>query len=170
MLSRRALPLAAIACLLVAAVACGGGQAKVARSAQYKADTTVIFKAVVDAAGQKYKVDKADAPSLTLVTIARWYEPEGNLEDMDASGEAAQLQDGSVLLRFLIRVTPGAVDGAYKVDVVPQIQQMRSGYAQPVELKPDDMAVPGWVHGKTDDLYETIYTSLKTYAVTTTGS
>jgi hypothetical protein len=170
MLIRRALPLvAALACLLVAA-ACGGGQAKVARTAQYKADTTVIFTAVVDAAGQKYKVDKADAPSLTLVTVPRWYEPEGNLEDMDASGEAAQLQDGSLLLRWLIRVTPGAVDGAFKVEVVPQMQQMRSGYAKPVELKADDLSVPGWVHGKTDDLYETIYASLKTYAVTTTGT
>lgn len=170
MLSRRLLPLAALALAALALVACGGGQAKVARTAQYKADTTTIFKAVVDAAGQKYKVDKADAPTLTLVTVPRWYEKEGNLEDMDASGNAAMLEDGSVLLRWLITVTPGAVEGAFKVEVVPQMQQMRSGYAQPVELKPDDISVPGWVEGKTDDLYETIYASLKTYAVTTTGT
>ena len=45
------------------------------------------------------------------------------------------------------------------------MQQRREGYAAPIELKEDDMAVPGWVHGKTDDLYEMIYASLKTYAV-----
>lgn len=164
MLSRRALPLV-VAATFVALAACGGGQAKVARSAQYKTDATVVFKAVVDAAGQKYKVDRADAPSGVVLTVARWYEPEGNLEDMDASGDAAQLQDGSVLLRYEIRVVPGVVEGAFKVDVIPQVAVMRTGYARPVDLKPDDLAVPGWVHGKTDALYETIYASLKTYAV-----
>lgn len=167
MLSRRALPLVALALLLVA---CGGGQAKVARTAQYKTDTGTIFKAVVDAAGKKHKVERADAPSLTLVTVPRWYEPDGNFEDMDATGEAAMLQDGSILLRYLIQVVPGTVEGTFQVQVTPQMRQMRSGYAAPVELKADDLAVPGWVHGKTDDLYETIYTSLQPYVATTTGT
>ena len=51
-----------------------------------------------------------------------------------------------------------------------RLLQPGSGYAQPVELKADDISVPGWVEGKSDDLYETIYASLKTYAVTTTGT
>ena len=165
MLTRRSLPLVAFALFAFVAAACGGGQAKAARNAQYKTDSSTIFKAVVDATGQKYKVDKADAPTLTLVTVARWYEPEGNLEDMDASGDAAMLQDGSILLRYLVRVVPGATEGSFKVEVTPQVKQMRTGYAQPMDLKPDDISIPGWVEGKTDDLYETIHASLKVYAV-----
>lgn len=167
MLSRRALPFVAFVLLLVA---CGGGQTKVARTAQYKVDATTIFKAMVDATGQKHKVERADAPTLTLVTVPRWYEPDGNFEDMDASGNAAMIQDGSILLMYEVRATPGAAEGTYKVDVIPHIRARRSGYAQPVDLKPDDLSVPGWVHGKTDDLYETIYASLKTYAVVSTGT
>lgn len=168
MLSRRALPLLAFA--LAALVACGGGQTKAARTAQYKTDSTTIFKAVVDATGQKYKVDRADAPTLTLVTVPRWYEPEGNLEDMDASGDAAMVQDGSIFLMYEVRVVPGTAEGTFKVDVIPHIRARRTGYAQPIDLAPDDLSVPGWVHGKTDNLYETIYASLKTYAVVTTGT
>ncbi len=165
MLRRRALPLVALGLLLVA---CGGGQAKVARTAQYKTDTTTIFKAVVDAAGKKHKVERADAPSLTLVTVPRWFEPDGTYAAKDADG-GAMLQDGAILLRYLIQVVPGATEGTFQVQVTPQMRQVRSGFA-PTELKADDLSVPGWVHGKTDDLYETIYTSLQPYVVTTAGT
>lgn len=168
MLSRRALPVVAFA--IAALVACGGGQSKAARTAQYKTDSRTIFKAVVDATGQKHKVDRADAPTLTLLTVPRWYESDGTAESMDASGERAMLQDGSIFLLYEVRVVPGTVDGAFKVDVIPHIRQVKTGYAAPIDLKPDDLQVPGWVHGKTDDLYETIYASLKTYAVVTTGT
>jgi hypothetical protein len=67
-------------------------------------------------------------------------------------------------------VVPGAAPDTFKVEVTPQMQQRREGYAAPIELKEDDLSVPGWVHGKTDDLYETIYTSLKTYAVAAPAS
>lgn len=167
MLSRRALPLVALALLLVA---CGGGQAKVARTAQYKTDANTVFKAVVDATGQKHKVERADAPSLMLVTVPRWYEADGTYAPMDASGEGAMLQDKAILLMYEVRVVQGAVDGTFQVNVIPHIRQKRSGYSALVDLAPDDMAVPGWVHGKTDLLYETIYASLKPYAVTAPGA
>jgi hypothetical protein len=163
MLTRRSLPLVALV-LTLAIAACGGGT-KAARTAQYKADSTTIFKAVVDATGQKYKVERADAPSLTLITVPRWFEPDGTYEDQNYAGNGVEIQDGSILLRYLIRVLPGAAPDTFKVEVTPQMQQRREGYAAPIELKEDDMAVPGWVHGKTDDLYEMIYASLKTYAV-----
>ncbi len=167
MLSRRRLSLLAVTALLalVTAAACGGGQAKSARAARYKADTTVVFKAVVDAVNIKHKVERADAPTGVVLTVPRWHEPEGNYEDMDASGNAAMLQDGSVLLRFEVRVVTGTNPGELAVEVIPHVAQMRSGYARPVDLKPGDLAIPGWVEGKTDDLYVNINAKLKAYEV-----
>lgn len=166
MLSRRRFALVAVTALVaLVTAACGGGQAKSARSARYKADTTVVFKAVVDAVSVKHKVERADAPTGVVITVPRWYEPEGNLEDMDASGDAAMLQDGSILLRYEIRVVNGTNPGELAVDVIPHVAQMRTGYARPLELKPGDLAIPGWVEGKTDDLYVNINAGLKAYEV-----
>ncbi len=167
MLSRRCFSRHAASALvvLVALAACGpsSGQVKTARSARYKTDANVVFKAVVDATGLKHKVERADAPTGVVVTVPRWYEPEGNAEDMDATGNAAQLQDGSVLIRFELRVAGG--NGEFQVEIIPHVSVMRSGYARPVDLAPDDLAIPGWVHGKTDDLYLTIYEGLKAYEI-----
>jgi hypothetical protein len=150
--------------LALALAACGGSsQVKAARAARYKADATVIFAAVVDATGEKYKVERADAPSGTLVTVARWYEYDGHLEDMDASGERAMLEDNDYLVGFLVQVV--GANGEFQVQVTPRVAQMRSGYAKPVDLKPDDLAMPGWVIGRTDDLYVKIYEKLKAYEV-----
>src|SRR5690349_426706 len=151
MFTRRSLPLVALVLAAAFAVAaCGGGQTKASRTAQYKTDSTTIFKAVIDATGQKYKVERADAPSLTLVTVPRWYEPDGTLEDQNYAGNGVEIEDGSILLRYLVRVVPGAAPDTFKVEVTPQMQQRREGYAAPIELKEDDLQVPGWVHGKTD--------------------
>lgn len=157
----------AVVTLALAVAACGpsAGQVKTAREARYQTEPNVAFTAVMDAVTARYKVDRAAAATGELLTVARWYEPEGNLEDRDASGSAAQLQDGSVLLRFHVRVVVEAGAGAVQVVVTPQAAVMRTGYAQPVALAPDDLALPGWVHGKTDDLYLAIYAKLKTYEI-----
>ncbi|MBE7450708.1 MAG: hypothetical protein HS111_17970 [Kofleriaceae bacterium] len=167
MLSRRPAVAAAVAVVALAAlvslVGCGGGQTKAARTARYRAEATVVFAAVIQAVGVKNKVERADAPSGVVLTVPRWFRPQGTYSMADATGEQYMLEDGSILLRHEIRVVGG--DGEYKVEVIPHIAQMRSGYAQPIPLKPDDLAVPGWVHGRTDSLYLEIYERLKEYEV-----
>jgi hypothetical protein len=136
---------------------------KTARSASYRTDANTVFRAVVSVVGQKYKVINADAAAGMLRTEDRWYEKDGSYEDKGANEDSVLAEDGSIVMYYLVKLAGGPTE--YKVEVIPMVAQVRNGYAAPVQLKPDDLAMPGFVHGKTDDLYVAIYESLKLYAV-----
>lgn len=145
--------------------ACGpsSGQVKAAREASYRTDADTVFRAVVQQVGKKYKVINADAASGMLRTEDRWYEKDGTYEDKKANGGEI-VEDGSVVMHYLVKLAGGPAE--YKIEVIPMVAQMRNGYAAPVKLAPDDLQMPGWVIGKTDDLYLSIHESLKLYATT----
>lgn len=147
--------------LLLVIAACGPSAAQGARTAHYRADPTVAFRHVVDVIADKYKIARADAGAGIIATEARWYEPDGTYEDQAHSGNGVMGQDGSILLAYEVRLVP--LEGAFTVSVTPHAQQIRSGYAAPFPLKADDPAMPGWVEGKTDDLYVRINTRLKNF-------
>lgn len=145
-------------------VACGpsSGQVKTARDASYRTDADTVFRAVVQQVSKKYKVINADAAQGMLRTEDRWYEKDGTYEDKKAN-DGVIGEDGTIVMHYLVKLAGGPSE--YKVEVIPMVAQVRNGYAAPVKLKPDDIAMPGWVIGKTDDLYLSIYESLKLYAV-----
>lgn len=146
--------------------ACGpsAGQVKAAREARYDAELSVAFKAVVDAvSGEKYKVVQADAATGAVVTEPRWYEPDGTFEDKSADGSSAMLEHGSVMLAYEIRLY--GENNLWQVAVIPRAQQYREGSPMPHALPPDDPGMPGWVIGKTDELYLAIHAKLKPYQV-----
>lgn len=147
------------------ASACGpsSGQVKTARTATYRADADTVFRAVVAAVAKDYKVINADAPGGILRTQDRWYEQDGTYEDKGAKDDSVIVQDGSIVMHYIVKLAGGPTD--YQVEVVAMVAQVRSGYAAPVQLKPDDVGYPGWVIGKTDNLYLAIHESLKPYAV-----
>jgi hypothetical protein len=164
MLSLRRFLLATIASLALASVACGpsSGQVKTARSASYKTDADTVFKAVVSVVGRKYKVINADAASGMLRTEDAWYEKDGTSEDKKAN-DGVIAEDGSIVMYYLVKLAGGPTE--YQVEVHPMVAQVRDGYAAPIKIAEDDMAMPGWIHGRTDDLYLGIYDALKVYAV-----
>lgn len=151
--------------LSLGTAACGpsSGQVKTAREASYRVDADTAFRAVVDTVARKYKVINADAPGGMLRTEDRWYEQDGTYEDKNANG-GVMVESGSVVMYYLVKLAGGPSE--YKVEVLPMVAQMRHGYAAPVKLQPDDLGYPGWVIGKTDDLYLEIHEALKAYAVT----
>ncbi len=154
-----------VAALSLGTVGCGpsSGQINQAKTATYRAEPSVVFRAVVDAVADKYKVRQADAAAGLIATEARWHEPDGTYEDKAAGDSGVIGQDGSIMLGFEVRMTEAA--GAYAVEVIPRAQQMRDGYAAPFPLTPDDPQMPGWVVGKTDDLYLRINAKLKRFEV-----
>ncbi len=164
MLSLRRFLLAATASLALGATACGpsSGQVKTARAATYRADANTVFKAVVDVVGRKYKVINADAATGMLRTEDAWYEKDGTSEDKKAN-DGVIAEDGSIVMYYLVKLAGGPTE--YQVEVHPMVAQVREGYAAPIKLAEDDMAMPGWIHGRTDDLYLGIYEALKVYAV-----
>jgi hypothetical protein len=163
MLSLRRFLLATIASLAFAACGPSSGQVKTARTATYRTDADTVFRSVVTVVGKKYKVINADAASGMLRTEDRWYEKDGTSEDRKAN-DGVIAEDGSVVMYYLVKLAGGPTE--YQVEVHPMVAQVRDGYAAPVKITEDDLAMPGWIHGRTDDLYLAIYESLKVHAVT----
>lgn len=150
--------------LALAGAACGpsAAQVKTAKEASYRTDADTVFRVVVAQVSKKYKVINADAKAGMLRTEDRWYEKDGTYEDKKAN-DGQIVEDGSVVMHYVVKLAGGPSE--YKVEVIPIVAQVRNGYAAPFKLAPDDLQMPGWVHGKTDDLYLAIYESLKVYAV-----
>lgn len=148
-----------------ALIACGpsAAQIKTARTARYHADASVVFQAGVAALkANDYKVEQADPVTGRASTTGKWYEVDGTSMSRDSRGQAQMTSAGGILLSVEIAVQVDA--GSFWVDVIPHVLQARSGYSAPLELKPDDPAMPGWVSGKLDNIYVSIYDGLKQYA------
>lgn len=163
MLSLRRFLLAAVASLVFAACGPSSGQVQTARTATYRTDADTVFRTVVTVVGKKYKVINADAASGMLRTEDRWYEKDGTHEDRKAN-DGVIAEDGAVVLHYVVKLAGGPTE--YQVEVHPIVAQVRDGYAAPFKLAADDLAMPGFIHGRTDDLYLAIYEALKVHAVT----
>lgn len=157
--------------VLGALVACGPSSKEYAsaKSAHYKGDKLTLFataKAVVE---QKYKLQKSDETSLGLQTIGRWYSPEGQLA-MEGNpgvglsgGQKALYPDNSINLVLVVTLLP---DGdSWVVQIKPMMERYHAGSPKTEPLKEDDISVPGWAHGKVDELAMDIHSALSKYEV-----
>jgi hypothetical protein len=144
--------------------ACASSQTlQVADEARYRGDRELILETVVDTVrANKYEVTDLDPATGLIVTRDRWYEKDGTFEDKQLASDVGILvEDGSILLRYEVRVRQTGLE--HKVEIKPIIAQARTGYAVPFKLAPDDLTVPGWVHGKTEKLTLAIYEALAPY-------
>ena len=151
--------------LTLVAAACGPNPAQIARArdAHYQGDPAALFQAAEQAAtGEHYKIDNDDADQHAFVTANRMYGPEGDLESQGAGG-FTQMRDRSIVLQFTVRIVPA--DHAFAVEVVRHIQRAFVDRPNPDELAVDDPSVPGWVHGRTDELAVAIHDALAAYEV-----
>ncbi|HSN26540.1 MAG TPA: hypothetical protein VLT45_09645 [Kofleriaceae bacterium] len=154
--------------LSLLAFACGpsSGELKAAKTAHYKGDKIAMFNATKDAVEAKYKLQKSDENALGMQTTGRWYTPEG-LAASERSDDMRDVPDNSLNIALVVTLVP---DGdSYVVNVKPLLMRYHAGSPQPEPLKEDDASLPGWVHGKVDQLALEIHTALKSYEVPSMG-
>lgn len=152
---------------VAAVVACGPSSAeiKTAKTASYVGDPVDIFKAIIEATGQNYKVASAQKTSeseFELITAAQWYNPEGGRESAGA-GDYVNVVDRSIQLSMIVQLAP-LDEKHYIVTVTPKTFQHVSGSPKPRELSPEDPNLPGWVSGRVDSLQLDIHKRLQNYA------
>lgn len=159
-----------IAFFLVAAfalVACGpsSAQIKTARTARYNASAAEVFQAGVAALkANDYKVEQVDPVAGRALTSVKWYEVDGTSMSRDSDGRPQMTSAGGIMFAVEIAVVPDA--STFYVQVIPHVQEMKAGFSAPIDIKEGDGAMPGWVTGKLDNLYLSIYDALKKSAAT----
>jgi hypothetical protein len=159
-----------IALLLAVAglVACGpsSGELKAAKTAHYKGDKSAMFNIVKETTAAKYNLQKADEAALGMQTTGRWYTPEG-LGASERGDDMRDVPDNSINIALVVTLVP---DGdAYVVQVKPLMMRYHAGSPKPEPLTEDDPSVPGWAHGKVDQLALDIHAALKNYEVKQMG-
>ena len=159
-----------IIALLVAlfAVACGpSAELKAAKTAHYKGDKAAMFNIVKDTTAAKYNLQKADENALGMQTVGRWYTPEG-LGASERNGDMRDVPDNSLNIAMVVTLVP---DGdSYVVQIKPLMMRYHAGSPKPEPITEDDPSVPGWAHGKVDQLALDIHTALAQYEVKTPGA
>ncbi|MBK9035323.1 MAG: hypothetical protein IPL61_29395 [Myxococcales bacterium] len=163
-MSFRSIALVVVAVL--ALVACGpsSAQIKTAREARYRASASEVFQAAVGALKTNdHKIKQADPVAGRALTEPRWYEVDGTTLSRDSDGRPQLSSAGGIMLSIEVGVVP---DGeTFRVEVIPRVLQQKDGYSAPLELKPGDPAMPGWIAGKVDNVYISTYDTLKKSAV-----
>jgi hypothetical protein len=149
--------------VMIAAIACGpsASEIKTAKTASYSIQPEEAFKIAGDVTAETYKIGDVHDDKLELLTAEQWYNPEGGRESPGAGG-TVQLVDRSIMLLLIVQVVN---DGTTHVVVTPKTFQYISGSPKPRELAPEDPGVPGWVHGRVDELQLAIHKHLEKYTV-----
>jgi hypothetical protein len=171
--------------ILLAAVmsiaSCGASRREVAlaKTARYRGDPHHLFKGVKMATEDKWRLAYSDETTLTVITIGRWFTPEGTASNWDPGtmqtvGDPAapgmpglqgreRIQDFSINVQLTVRLLP---EGDYWiVHVEPRYLQFRTGRSNVDILRRDDPSLPGWAHGKADQVAYAIWDILKNYEV-----
>ncbi|MBK7078865.1 MAG: hypothetical protein IPH44_42035 [Myxococcales bacterium] len=147
---------------MFALVACGpsSAQIKTARTARYHTTASAAFQAGVAALKDNdYKIQQVDPVAGRAITDVKWYEVDGTSMSRDSEGRPQMTSAGGIMFAVEIAVMPDA--DTFYVQVIPHVQQMKAGYSAPFDIKEGDGAMPGWVTGKLDNLYMSIYGALK---------
>ncbi len=154
-----------IAFFLLAAfalVACGpsSAQIKTARTARYHTTASAAFQAGVAALKDNdYKIQQVDPVAGRAITEVKWYEVDGTSMSRDSEGRPQMTSAGGIMFAVEIAVLPDA--DTFYVQVTPHVQQMKAGYSAPFDIKEGSGEMPGWVAGKLDNVYLSVYAALK---------
>jgi hypothetical protein len=156
----------AVVLLLAASLAgaCGPSAAQLARArnARYQGDPAAMLQAVQGAVAAHYKIEGVDPNEHQLVTENKIFSEDGAVENA-GSGGAVQMSDRSIVLQYVVSLV--AADDAFAIQIEPHIQRAYTDRSNTDELEPDDPSVPGWVHGRTDELSAAIHDGLASYEV-----
>lgn len=145
-----------------ALVACGpsSAQVKTARTARYHTTASAAFQAGVAALKDNdYKIQQVDPVAGRAITDVKWYEVDGTSMSRDSEGRPQMTSAGGIMFAVEIAVMPDA--DTFYVQVIPHVQQMKAGYSAPFDIAEGSGEMPGWVAGKLDNLYLSVYGALK---------
>ena len=154
--------------IMVAAAACGasGQSVETARAARYRGDKLALFEAARQATAAKYQLSESDENTLRIVTIGRWYRPDGMLAS-ERSNDMRDVPDRSLHLQLIVKLVPSGTDWAVAIE--PIMMRYFAGRPNPDHLTPDDPSVPGWATGRIDKLRAAIHEGLARYEVKSTA-
>jgi hypothetical protein len=164
---------------LIGLASCGASRRDVAlaKTARYRGDPHHLFAGVKMATEDKWRLAYSDETTLTVITIGRWFTPEGTASNWDPGemqtiGDVQgmpglqgreRIQDFSINVQLTVRLLP---EGDYWiVHVEPRYLQFRTGRSNVDVLRRNDPSLPGWAHGKVDQLAYAIWDLLKKYEV-----
>ncbi len=154
---------------LVVLAACGGPSGKdvaMAKQARFSGDKLQLFGLAKAATEAKYKLAKSDETTLGMQTQGRWYTPEG-LANSASDTNLQDLVDQSINLSLVVEILPEGSN--WVVSVRPLMLRFNQGQPKPDQVAEKDPSVPGWVHGRVDELAFAIYNKLKPYEVKAPG-
>jgi hypothetical protein len=160
----RNLVLVLLIALAAIAPACGASRQEIelARTAHYRGDKLAMFAAARAATADKYRIATSDETTLRIETTGRWYTPDG-LGASERNHDMRDVPDRSVHVRMIVRLVPRGDDWAVAVE--PVMMRYFAGRPNPDPLALDDPSLPGWAHGRVDQLYSAIHHALASYQV-----
>jgi hypothetical protein len=150
------------------ALACGASrqEVEVARAAHYRGDRLALFQAARQATADRYAIAMSDETALRIETAGRWYTPDG-LGASERNHDMRDVPDRSIHLRLIVRLVPVGDDWAVAIE--PVMMRYFTGRPNPDKLGPDDPSLPGWTHGRVEQLYSAIHRALARYQVASPG-
>jgi hypothetical protein len=164
--NRRVRNLVLVLAIALAAIAsaCGASRQEIelAHSARYRGDKLAMFGAARAATADKYRIAMSDETTLRIETTGRWYTPDG-LGASERNNDIRDVPDRSIHLRMIVRLVPRSDD--WGIAVEPVMMRHFAGRPNPDPLAPDDASLPGWAHGRVEQLYSAIHHALASYQV-----
>jgi hypothetical protein len=151
-----------------ALVACAASrqEVEVARTARYRGDRLALFQAARQATADRYPIVTSDDTALRIETAGRWYTPDG-LGASERNHDMRDVPDRSIHLRLIVRLVPAGDDWAVAIE--PVMMRYFAGRPNPDKLGTDDPSLPGWTHGRVDQLHSAIHRALARYQVASPG-
>jgi hypothetical protein len=148
--------------------ACGpsGKQLTTAKQARYQGDRQQIFAAIKQAVATDHKIQKVDDAAYSLQTEGRWYNLEGQALPTPPDSFSG-VPDQSLLISLTVAILPEGE--RHIVSVKPLIMRYNKGRLKPDPVEEADPRLPGWAHGKGDNLQVVLHDALKQYEVKVTG-
>ncbi|HEY6180576.1 MAG TPA: hypothetical protein VIX73_39310, partial [Kofleriaceae bacterium] len=149
---------------LAAIAACGASrqEVEIARTARYRGDKLAMFAAARAATAERYRITLSDETTLRIETAGRWYTPDG-LGASERNNAMRDVPDRSIHLRMIVRLVPRGDD--WGIAIEPVMMRYFAGRPNPDLLAPDDPSLPGWAHGKVEQLSSAIHRALASYQV-----
>ena len=157
----------AVACAVaIAACAASRQEVEVARAARYRGDRLAMFHAAREATADKYRIAVSDETALRIETTGRWYTPEG-LGASERNNDMRDVPDRSIHLKMIVQLV--AEPDGWAVAIEPVMMRYFTGRPNPDRLTLDDPSVPGWAHGRVDQLHSAIHRALERYQAQSPG-
>jgi hypothetical protein len=159
----------AVALLASVLAGCGASALEIKRAheARYHGPAIQLFMGAARAVDHKhYALDASDPDHGELYTLIKVFSETGDLESAGA-GNVIQTSDKSIALAFHVRVVTAGAHDAYAIAVDPVIRRFVAGRPNADDVSIDDPSLPGWVHGRVDELEVEINDELSDFQIKT---